>query len=98
MGEKILLDLKNVTFTENKIIIKKKRNNIWIEYVNIKDSIYCKKSFINYLFMYGSNVPPGWLLINFKDKISWRKGIAFKIKYDDLIKLPKNILSILSID
>jgi hypothetical protein len=48
--------------------------------------------------MYGSNVPPGWLMINFKDKIFWRKGIAFKIKYEDLMKLPPKISSILSIE
>ena len=36
--------------------------------------------------------------IKFKEKISNRKVIMFKIDYDDLMKLPKKILEILGIN
>ena len=43
--------------------------------------------------IYGLAVSPGWLYIRFINKIGWRKGIAIKIKYSDLEKIPEKVFS-----
>lgn len=98
MNKKIILKLKKVIFTESEIIVKNKKEDITILYNNIKYTSYYKKNFINYLLIYVLDVSPGWLLIKFKEKISNKKSIMFKISYNDLMKLPKKILDILKID
>ena len=98
MNKKVILELKKVIFTDNEIIVKNKKEDVVISYSNIKYTSYHKKNFINYLLIYGLDVAPGWLLIKFKEKISNRKAIMFKIDYDDLMKLPKKILEILGIN
>ena len=98
MNKKIILELKKVIFTESEIIVKNKKEDVTILYSNIKYTSYHKKNFINYLLIYGLDVAPGWLLIKFKEKISNRKAIMFKIDYEDLMKLPKKILEILEIN
>lgn len=98
MNKKVILELKKVIFTENEIIVKNKKGDINILYKNIKYTSYHKKNFINILLVYGLDVAPGWLLIKFKEKISNKKAIMFKISYADLMRLPKKILDILKID
>lgn len=84
--------LKNITFNKNEIIIDRKKEQIKISTDNIKNIQYTRKTFLNYLLIYGLNVSPGWLQINFVNRIRWRKGYALKIKYEDLKKLPKELL------
>lgn len=98
MEDNIILELKKVIFTGNGIIVKTRKNNIHILYENIKHTSYHKKNFINYLLIYGLDIAPGWMMIKLKEKISRRDTIIFKIGYKDLMKLPKKILDILSID
>ena len=98
MNKSVILELKKVIFTESEIIVKNKKEDVIILYNNIKYTSYHKKNFINYLLIYGLDVAPGWLLIKFKEKISNRKAIMFKIDYKDLMKLPKKILEILEIN
>lgn len=98
MNQKVILELKKVIFTENEIIIKNKNEDIIILYSNIKYTSYHKKNLINYLLIWGLDAAPGWLLIKFKEKILNKRSIMFKIKYDDLIRLPKKILDILEIN
>ena len=47
--------------------------------------------------MQGSICPPGWLFIKFKNKIGKRSSIAFKIKHEDLLKLPNEIVTNLTL-
>ncbi len=84
--------LKNITFNKNEIIIDRKKEQIKISIDNIKNIRYTCKTFLNYLLIYGLSVSPGWLQINFVNRIGWRKGYALKIKYEDLKKLPKELL------
>lgn len=93
MKKQKIIELKKMTITNEEIVIKRKNKNIIIPINNIKDMRYTKRTFLNYLLMYGLSVPPGWLYIIFNNKIGWRKGIAIKVKYSDLEKFPKNVFS-----
>lgn len=95
MNYKIILELEKVVFTNRNIIVKNKKGDIYVSYTNIKESEYSRKNFINYLLAAGASVPPGWLLIKFKEKIGKRSRVAFKVKHEDLLKLPTKILNLL---
>jgi len=88
------LDLKNATYTSKEIIIKRK--NIIISLKNIKSLFYAKPTFWNYIFLAaGSMKITGFLYIECKEKIDKKMIYMLKIKYNDLQKLPKEILSII---
>ena len=97
MFDKVILELENVTFTKKKIIVKTKKEDVVIEYDNVKEGEYRKKNFFNYLIMKGALYPPGWLFIKFKKKIGKRSSIAFKIEHGDLLKLPNEIVAALTL-
>ena len=97
MFDKVILELEKVTFTKKKIIVKTRKGDVVIEYDNIKEGSYNKKNFFNYLTMAGALYPPGWLFIRFKKKIGRRSSIAFKIKHEDLLKLPNEIVTALTL-
>ncbi len=97
MKEQVILELEKVIFTNNNIVVKTRKGDVVIEYDNIKEGSYNKKNFFNYLFMQASNYPPGWLFIKFKKKIGKRSSIAFKIKHEDLLKLPNEIVTALTL-
>ena len=86
MHERVILELEKVTFTNKKIIVKTRKEDVVIEYDNVKEGEYRKKNFFNYLTMQSANYPPGWLFIKFNNKIGRRDSIAFKIKHEDLLK------------
>ena len=69
MNEKVILELEKVTFTNKKIIVKTRKEDIVIEYDNVKEGEYRKKNFFNYLTIQAAIYPPGWLVIKFKNKI-----------------------------
>ncbi|MDE6660810.1 MAG: hypothetical protein K2J93_03165 [Anaeroplasmataceae bacterium] len=92
------MDLKKVQFTSKEMIIKKKKDNFIIPLDNIKEMEYTKKTFLNYLLIFGLSVSPGWLQIKFKNKIEKRKSYSLKIKYEDLQKFPKEIFSTIEIN
>ena len=50
MKERVILELEKVTFSNKKIIVKTKKEEIIIEYDNVKEGEYRKKNFFNYLF------------------------------------------------
>lgn len=88
------LDLKNATYSSKEIIIKRKKENIIISLKNIKSLFYAKPTFWNYIFLtIGSTKIPRFLYIECKEKINKRKIYMLRIKYNDLLKLPKEILS-----
>lgn len=94
MNNKVLLELNNVIFTQKYIIVKKRRGEIYIDYDNIKEASYSRKSFWNFILPKGiSSPPPGLLLIRFKEKIGRQHAIVFEIEHDELLKLPKKILN-----
>ena len=97
MKEKVILELEKVTITNKKIIVNTRKEEVVIEYDNVKEGSYNKKNFFNYLFMQASNYPPGWLFIKFKKKIGKRSSIAFKIEHEDLLKLPNEIVNALTL-
>ena len=97
MFDKVILELEKVTFTKKKIIVKTRTGDVVIEYDNIKEGSYNKKNFFNYLTMQAALYPPGWLFIKFKKKIGRRSSIAFKIEHEDLLKLPNEIVTALTL-
>ena len=97
MFDKVILELEKVTFTKKKIIVKTRKGDVVIEYDNVKEGEYRKKTFFNYLTMQAALYPPGWLFIKFKKKIGRRSSIAFKIKHEDLLKLPNEIVTALTL-
>ena len=97
MHERVILELEKVTFTNKKIIVKTKKEDVVIEYDNVKEGEYRKNNFFNYLTMQAASYPPGWLFIKFKKKIGRRSSIAFKIKHEDLLKLPNEIVTALTL-
>ena len=97
MFDKVVLELEKVIFTKKKVIIKTKKGDVVVEYDNIKKGEYRKKNFFNYLTMQAAICPPGWLFIKFKKKIGRRSSIAFKIKHEELLKLPNEIVTALTL-
>ncbi len=97
MFDKVILELEKVTFTKKKIIVKTRKGDVVIEYDNVKEGEDRKKNFFNYLTMQAAIYPPGWLFIKFKKKIGRRSSIAFKIKHEDLLKLPNDIVTALTL-
>lgn len=97
MFDKVILELEKVTFTKKKIIVKTRKGDVMIEYDNVKEGEYRKKTFFNYLTMQDAIYPPGWLFIKFKKKIGRRSLIAFKIKHENLLKLPNEIVTALTL-
>ena len=97
MFDKVILELEKVTFTKKKIIVKTRKGDVVIEYDNVKVGEYRKKTFFNYLTMQGALYPPGWLFLKFKKKIGKRSSIAFKIEHEDLLKLPNEIVTALTL-
>ena len=97
MFDKVILELEKVTFTKKKILVKTRKGDVVIEYDNIKEGSYNKKNFFNYLTMQAALYPPGWLFIKFKKKIGRRSSIAFKIEHEDLLKLPNEIVTALTL-
>ena len=90
------LDLKNAKYNSKEIIIKRKKENIIISLNNIKKLFYAKPTFWNYIFLTaGSAKITGLLYIECKEKINKRLNFVLKIKYNDVLKLPKEILSII---
>ena len=98
MDKNILLEAKKVIFTKKNILVKSRNGYITIEYNNIKETSYHKKNLVNYVFINVLDIAPGWLLIKFKEKIGRRSSISFKIKFEDLIKLPDKFLKLLMLD
>jgi hypothetical protein len=93
------LDLKNATYTSKEIIIKRKKENIIIPLKKIKNLFYARPTFWNYIFLTaGSTKITGFLYIECKEKINKRVMYMLKIKYNDVLKLPKEILSIIELD
>ena len=97
MFDKVVLELEKVIFTKKKVIIKTKKGDVVVEYDNIKEGEYRKKTFFNYLTMQATIYPPGWLFIKFKKKIGRRSSIAFQIEHEDLLKLPNEIVTALKL-
>lgn len=93
MKSKNDLELKNAIYTSKEIIIKRKKENIIIPLSDIKEMEYVKKKLLNYILGGGIVAPPGWLRIIYEDKNFRRKFYVLKIRYDDLLKIPQEILS-----
>ena len=90
------LDLKNATYTSKEIIFKRKKGNIIISLNKINNLFYAKPTFCNYILLTaGSMKNTGCLYIECKEKINKRQNYMLKIKYNDVLKLPKEILSII---
>lgn len=90
--------LKNITFTKDEVIINKKKKQIKSPVDNIKQINYTRITFINFLLAYGSDYPPGWFQITFKNRVDKMYSYGFFVKYSDLKKLPKEFLEKVIID
>lgn len=89
---KMEIEFKRAIFTSDQIIIKKKKQNIIIPLSKVDRMLYAKFSIKNYLSLgFGDTHATNALYIYLNEKINKRKMYCFFIKYDDLIKIPKNI-------
>ena len=86
------LETKKAIFTSDQIIIKKRKQNIVIPLDKVDRMLYAKFTIKNYfaLIAYGK-YGPGGLYIHLKEKINNKKMYCFYIKYENIIKVPKNI-------
>lgn len=86
------VETKKAIFTSDQIIIKKRKQNIVIPLDKVDRMLYAKFTIKNYfaLIAYGK-YGPGGLYIQLKEKINNKKMYCFYIKYENIIKVPKNI-------
>ena len=86
------VETKKAIFTSDQIIIKKRKQNIVIPLDKVDRMLYAKFTIKNYfaLIAYGK-YGPGGLYIHLKEKINNKKMYCFYIKYENIIKVPKNI-------
>ncbi len=86
------IEFKKAIFSFNKIIIKKRKENIIINLDNIKKMYYAKFTIRNYLSLgFGDWRSTGFLYIDLKEKVNKKKGYSLFIRYKDIEKLPKEI-------
>ena len=87
------IEFKKAIFTSNQIIIKKKKQNIIIPLTKVDRLLYAKFSIKNYLSLgFGDYRTTGALYIYLNEKINNKKMYCFFIKYDNLVRIPENIL------
>lgn len=87
------IEFKKAIFTSNQIIIKKKKQNIVIPLTKVDRLLYAKFSIKNYLSLgFGDYRTTGALYIYLNEKINNKNMYCFFIKYDNLAKIPENIL------
>jgi hypothetical protein len=89
-----VLKLKEAEITSEGITIIKDRFEIFIDKANIKKIEYCKPSFWNFITASVGNVFPGRLEIYLKNKVGRTKLYLVKIEYNDISKLPSEILDL----
>lgn len=91
---KMEIEFKKAIFTSNRIIIKKKKQNLVIPLAKVDKLLYAKFSIKNYLSLgFGDWRTTGALYIYLNEKINNKKIYCFFIKYDNLTKIPKNIFN-----
>ena len=87
------IEFKKAIFTSNHIIIKKKKQNIIIPLTKVDRLLYAKFSIKNYLSLgFGDYRTTGALYIYLNEKINNKNMYCFFIKYDNLVRIPENIL------
>ena len=87
------IEFKKAIFTSNQIIIKKKKQNIIIPLTKVDRLLYAKFSIKNYLSLgFGDYRTTGALYIYLNEKINNKNMYCFFIKYDNLVRIPENIL------
>ena len=91
--EEMKIEFKKAIFTSNQIIIKKKKQNIIIPLTKVDRLLYAKFSIKNYLSLgFGDYRTTGALYIYLNEKINNKNMYCFFIKYDNLVRIPENIL------
>lgn len=87
------IEFKKAIFTSNEIIVKKKKQNIIIPLTKVDRLLYAKFSIKNYLSLgFGDYRTTGALYIYLKEKFNNKNMYCFFIKYDNLVRIPENIL------
>jgi len=92
-----LLELKRATFTNDKIVLIKKKGNITINIEDIERIEYTKPSLLNYLFAstwFGGTFP-GRLQIYCNKKIKKTRLYLIRIKYKEVELLPSVYLKLI---
>ena len=84
---------KKVIFTEDKIIINK-RKKLEINYSDIEKCWYLYRSSVPRFYLLPphatNSIPPGWLRIHLSNSYkSWKKLHLIKLKPEEIAKLPK---------
>ncbi len=87
------IEFKKAIFTSDQIIIKKKKQNIIIPLTKVDRLLYAKFSIKNYLSLgFGDYRTTGALYIYLNEKNNNKNMYCFFIKYDNLVRIPENIL------
>lgn len=74
-------------FDTKGINVKKGKNEIFIDFINISNIEYEKPTLLNYVISYGSKLFPGILKVNLKKDEGKRKIYLIRLKYKDYEKL-----------
>lgn len=91
--EEMQIEFKKAIFTSDQIIIKKKKQNIIIPLTKVDRLLYAKFSIKNYLSLgFGDYRTTGALYIYLNEKNNNKNMYCFFIKYDNLVRIPENIL------
>ena len=92
---KLIFESKKACIYDDKIIIKRRRKNIIIKKEDIIEIFYAKWSFKNFIFVPSNTIQgglaPGFVFIFLKKASFFRKSYCFRMKYDDVKKIPKKL-------
>ena len=82
------IETKKATFNNFSLIVHKKKD-IHIHINDIKHIIYYRWSFFSALSAFISQSFPGIMEVYLNEKVQGRKAYVFRLKYKDVVKLPK---------
>ena len=85
---KLIIETKKVCIYDDKVLIK--RNNTIIKKEEIKEIFYAKWNIKNY-FCLPFWMTPGVVYIMLRNTSFFRKGVCFRMKYEDAKKIPKKL-------
>ena len=90
---KPIVETNKVAFYIDKVVIKKKE--LVLKKEDIIEIFYAKWSFKNFIFVPSNTIQgglaPGFVFIFFKKASFFRKSYCFRMKYDDVKKIPKKL-------
>ena len=86
-------ETKKAIFYSDKIVLKKKKGDITIDYQEIDKLVYARPTMSNYIFAQMNQIFPGQLAIWLKKPLKEGKkaGYVLWIKYKNFLRIPQPI-------